>query len=366
MQDIANRVGVHRVTVSNVLNGKLKGLRSDALKRAEEIRRVAAELGFRPSAAARATRTGRTGLIGVVSSGTFAHSVHLPEFELGLQQAAHARGLCLVKDQLDENPDGTVTQLPRVLREDVVDGVLINYAFGTPPAVRRILERCRIPAIWINRKREQNCVHPADEGAAVEATRHLLRHGHTKVAYLAPPEAPSRPRREPHYSVADRQAGYAGAMIEAGLQPWVIREPPRSSDKGEVLGVVFRFFTAVLSASNRPTAVVCGGGGGRTLLTAAARLGIRVPEDLSVITFDNDAGIDMEIAIDRVLVPNRCMGRVVIEELCALIDDPDEPRPPVVLPFEFHITGSVARVPSTNRCGSVGPRSLQPVLEERP
>lgn len=364
MQDIADRVGVHRVTVSNVLNGKVKGLRADALRRAAEIRRVAAELGFRPSAAARATRTGRTGFIGVVSGATFANSVHLPEFELGMQESAHARGLCLVKDQLDENPDGTVTCLPRVLREDVVDGVLINYAFGTPPTVRQILERCRIPAIWINRKRDRNCVHPADEGAAYEATRHLLRHGHTKVAYLGGRQ--SHAQQEPHYSSADRQAGYAKAMIDAGLQPRVIVEPPRAGPLEVGTGELCRFFTAVLSSFDRPTAVLCGSGGGRTMLTVAARLGLRVPEDLSVITFDNHAGIDDEITVDRVLVPNRSMGRAAVEELCKLIDNPETPRPPIVLPFEFHITGTVAR-PSSNTClGRVLPQSFHPVLEERP
>lgn len=364
MQDIADRVGVHRVTVSNVLNGKLKGLRADAVKRADEIRRVAAELGFRPSAAARATRTGRTGFIGVVSGSTFANSVHFPEFELGLQEAAHARGLCLVKDQLDENPDGTVTRLPRVLREDVVDGVLINYAFGTPPAVRRILDRCRIPAIWINRKRDRNCVHPADEGAAFDATCHLLRHGHTNIAYLCAPTSSGPRDQEPHYSVADRQSGYAKAMIDAGLQPRVLAEPQRGH---HVVGAgeVFRFFTAVLSLSDRPTAVVCGSGGGRTMLTAAARLGLRVPEDLSVITFDNDAGVDHEITVDRVLVPNHPMGRAAVEELSALINEPDQSRPPVVLPFEFHITGTVTRPASANRRGRCCPRPLHHVSEER-
>jgi LacI family transcriptional regulator len=365
MQDIADRVGVHRVTVSNVLNGKLKGLRSDALKRADEIRRVAAELGFRPSAAARATRTGRTGFIGVLSGATFANSVHFPEFELGLQQAAYDRGLCLVKDRLDENPDGTVTRLPRVLREDVVDGLLINYAFGTPPAVRRVLERCRIPAIWINRKREHNCVHPADEGAAFEATCHLLRHGHTDIAYLCGEGTSVQQRQEPHYSVADRKAGYSKAMIDAGLQPRIITEPPRRGGLDVGIGELFRFFTAVLSSSDRPTAVVCGSGGGRTMLTAAARLGLRVPEDLSVITFDNNAAMDLEITVDRVLVPNQAMGRVAVSELSALIEEPDEPRPPVVIPFEFHITGSVARPTSNNRRGHVCPRSLYPLLEER-
>jgi LacI family transcriptional regulator len=347
MEDIARRVGVHRVTVSNVLNGKFKAERSDARKRAEEILRVAEELGFRPSAAAIATRTGRTNLIGILTSTIFANSVHIPEFQHGLLQGAKELGLCLVTDQFSENADGTVKSLPRLLREDMADGLLINYAFGTPAAVREVIERSKIPTLWVNRKRPNNCVHPADEEAAHDATRYMIECGHRDIAFLTDEGSKEINRQEPHYSYTDRRAGYQRAMAAAGLSPRVMEIPPSPPHKGDVHRNHFlNIFTGILRASNRPRAILCGNDTGRVMLLAAAIVGLRVPEDLSVFTFDNDAGADEKVAIDRVLVPNYPMGREAIRELNALIAEPTKPRPARKIPFEFQTPGTVARLTS--------------------
>jgi len=345
MQDIADRVGVHQATVSNVLNGKLRATRSDAARRAAEIRRVAVEMGYRPSAAARAVRTGRTGFVGMLRSPSPACSVLEPLLDAGIDEALHACGLCLVRDIVDDISEHQINDPPpRIVRENVVDGLLINYAFGTPPAVRDLLDRCRVPAIWINRKRDTNCVRPNDEGAAVEATRHLLAHGHRRIAFIPQPAYEEPAQWEQHYSVADRQSGYEQAMREAGLTPRIMELPPMSACDFLRVGHLVRSCVQWLGQPDRPSAVLCGfSGGGRTMLLAAAYAGLRVPEDLSVMTFDNDAGADEHIAVDRVLVRYRAMGCAAVSELCVLIDRPDVPRRPVVIPFEFHRTGSVAR-----------------------
>ncbi len=344
MQDIADLVGVNRATVSNVLNGRLASTRRDAAARAREIRRVAEEIGYRPSQAARATRTGRTGFVGMICSARLSHSVHSASFNSGVDEALHQRGMCLLRDLIGDplNPDDDGAAAPRIVREDAVDGLLVNYAFGTPPLVRDLIDRCQIPALWINRKRDANCVRPNDEGAAREATRHVLSFGHRRVAFLTVRPAPAHLAEDRHYSVADRQAGYAHEMIEAGLTPRVLSLPPHHPGEYEP-GYIHRACLALLQDPDRPTAIVCGGDYGRPLVAAAWKLGLRVPEDLSVITFDNHAQADHNLAVDRVLVPYFPMGVAAVTELLALIDDPAEPRRPVVLPFEFHRTGSVSR-----------------------
>ena len=343
MQDIADRVGVHRVTVSNVLNQRLSMQRPDAARRAAEIRRVAHELGYRPNAAAKATRTGRTGIIGMIRSPRLSHSVHAPAFDAGLDEALHRRGLCLLRDIIDDPAGPEPAEAPRIVREDAVDGLLVNYAIGTPPAVRDLIDRCRIPTVWINRKRDENCVHPADEGAAREATRHLIEHGHRRITYLDSHDEADVPAADLHYSVDDRRSGYVSAVIDAGLTPDFCRLPrPRRGVYSP--GRVLEDCAALLARPDRPTAILAGGGAGRMLVAAAWKLGLRVPQDLSIITFDNDAHADREIAVDRVLVPYAPMASRAIEEVTALIDAPDTPRPPVVVPFEFHRVGTVAGV----------------------
>ena len=286
----------------------------------------------------------------MISSPRMASSVHAPEFLAGVHTALHERGLCLLCELMGEvAPDGSGSdRAPRIVRENAVDGLLVNYAFGTPAAIRDLLDRCGLPAVWINRKRDANCVRPADEGAAREATRFVLGHGHRRVMYLAPggfvAGSAAAESDEAHYSEADRRLGYASEMIDAGLKPLVRVLPPERIGR-YAPGCGVDACARVLGEPDRPTAVVCGGDLGRSLVAAAWRLGLRVPEDLSVITFDNQAHADHTVAVDRMLVPHAAMGRAAITELLALIEEPTVARSPVVLPFGFHQTGTVSGPP---------------------
>ncbi|MEO0963747.1 MAG: LacI family DNA-binding transcriptional regulator [Planctomycetota bacterium] len=346
MDDIARRVGVHRATVSNVLNGKYKAERSDAARRAAYIRRVAEEMGFRPSLAARATRTGRTGLIGMIRSVSKACAVIEPEFDSGLDEALHARGYSLLRDLIPDD----ATEAPRIVRQNAIDGLIINHAFGTPAPIRELLDRCGLPTVWVNRKRDADCVRPNDYGAAQVATRFLLDHGHDRVAFLDPGihtsgpdiEEPESVVRDPHYSRGDRIDGYAATMADAGLKPDIVSLQRPTTLAESKAGWLLKTFVAFLRPLDRPTAVLCNADG-RTMLHAASIVGLRVPQDLSVICFDTEASADERTAVDRVLVPYRPMGMAAVAMLCDAISQPGSTQSPIVIPFEFHRTGTVAR-----------------------
>lgn len=349
MQDIAERVGVHRATVSNVLNGKYKATRSDAARRAADIKKIAAEMGFRPSLVARATRTGRTGLIGMIRSVSQACSVIEPEFDAGLDRALHARGYSLLRDLIDDD----ATDVPRIIEQKAIDGLIINYAFGTPAPIRELLDRCGLPTIWVNRKRDHDCVRPNDYGAARTATQHLLDHGHRRIAYLGTNPDPGlidRPsedqlRRDPHYSSVDRRDAFRDAVVSAGLEPRFVDLRRPASIPEVKAGWLLKAYVEFLQQPDRPTAVLSSVNG-RTLLHAAEIVGLQVPDDLSVIAFDDEASADERTAVDRVLVPYRPMGRAAVSLLCDAIASPGTPLTPIVLPFEFHRTGTVSRPPS--------------------
>ena len=298
-----------------------------------------------PSAAARATRAGRTGFIGMIRSPSMALSVHEPHFDMGLDEALHDRGYCLLRDILDEpvaDEAGVAAQPPRIVREHAIDGLIINYAFGTPAPVRRLLDRSELPTVWVNRKRDFNCVHPDDEGAAYEATCSLLGCGHRRVVFLDCPQSFGTRMLEPHYSIADRIAGYSRAMAAAGLDP-VVEQLPGMRYGVYHPGYLMEQCMGLLRKPGRPTAFICGGSLGRTLISAAIAVGLKVPNDISVMTFDNDAMADHHMACDRVLVRYRAMGHAVVEMLCKLVEEPTRTLDPIVIPFEFHRTGTVAR-----------------------
>ena len=332
--DVAREANVTQVTVSRAFSGR--GPVAEPTRR--RIMEAAERLGYRPSQAARATRAGRTGLIGMIRGAHRACSVHVPEFDAGLDAALNERGLCLVRDTIPD-ADG----LPRIVRERVVDGLIVNYVFGTPPAVREMIDRCHIPAVWINRRRDANCVRPDDEAGAYRATQHLLAHGHARVAMIDQERSlEDLAFLEPHYSVADRRAGYERAMRGAGLAPRYDLLP-RLRPHEMLPGYLAVACGTYLGQSNRPTAILCGNGQGQTLVAAAWRLGLRVPDDLSVVTINNRARSDDGIAVDRVLVPFGRIGREAVAEVEAVIAQPGRARPPVVIPLDFQRTGSVAR-----------------------
>ena len=335
--DVAREAKVTQVTVSRAFTGSAPV--AEGTRR--RIMEAAGRLGYRPSQAARATRAGRTGLIGMIRGAHRACSVHAPEFDAGLDAALNERGLCLVRDTIPDGTDGD--GLPRIVRERVVDGLVVNYAFGTPPAVREMIDRCRIPAVWINRRRDADCVRPDDEAAAYRATRHLLAHGHARVAMIDQERSlEDLAFGEPHYSAADRRAGYERAMRGAGLAPRYDLLP--ALRPGEYLpGHLAVACGTYLDRADRPTAVLCGNAQGQTLVAAAWRLGLRVPGDLSVVTFDNHAQADRGIAVDRVLVPFHRIGREAVAEVEAKVAHPGRDRPPVVVPLDFQRAGTVAR-----------------------
>jgi LacI family transcriptional regulator, galactose operon repressor len=347
VKDIAAEVGVNHTTVSRALTGKAQVAKATRRRILEAVERM----GYRPSTAARTVRTGRTGLIGMIQSAVGGRSVRVPLFDVSVDRALHAAGQCVVRDLIDEPADsGDEHALsPKILRERVVDGLLINYVLGTPPEIREVLERWEIPAIWINRKREHDCVRPDDEGGARKATRRLIEAGHRDIALCLARSSGAVHRIEPHYSLGDREAGYRNAMREAGLRPRVIDIAQREGTDRR--NATLRGSIALLSRPNRPTAVLCGSGSGPTMVAAAWKLGLDVPRDLSVLAFDNEETSDSHIAVDRVLIPYDEMARAAVRELLALIDDPKTPRAPVILPLAVEATGTVAPLSEPSRNG---------------
>jgi DNA-binding LacI/PurR family transcriptional regulator len=131
-------------------------------------------------------------------------------------------------------------------------------------------------------------------------------------------------------------------MRTRGLTPTRVQIHPPTDEWQRKQGWTYQACRQVLQTPDQPTAYLCNMDG-QLMFHAAASLGIRIPEQLSLFTFDNIAPSDEAVAIDRLVVPFRNLGQATISELLALINDPHTPRKPVVLPFEFQRKGTVAR-----------------------
>lgn len=334
IDDIATKAGVSKMTVSRVLNGA-SYQRPTFAKRAERIRRIADQLGYRPNAYAKVVSTGRFNAITLLLSDDYTRSPLPSRMLYGIQSAAAERGLTvnlhLVTDQqLDDEQF-----VPPSLKEWHSDGILINYQKSLHRRLPELIERYRVPAVWLNMDAAHDCVRPDDLAAGRDATRRLLDLGHRRVWHVNY----SFRKSTGHYSEAERRDGYTQAMTDAGLEPVTIDRCHST------LGDYYHSHDAwasVLGRQDRPTAFVCYGSVGLSILQhVAPRVGLRVPDDLSLVTFSSDSVFDA-LPIDTWVSPDDKVGRVAFEMLQQKIAHPDQALCRQTIPFTFAPGESVA------------------------
>jgi DNA-binding LacI/PurR family transcriptional regulator len=318
IRDIAARANVSDVTVSNVLHNKGR-FGEETRKR---VIRVAHEMGYRPNHAASAMNAGRYGAIGMLLSVSSKHSV-LEQMINGIEEGVSSARLALKFCNLPDEELTDEDHLRRLSTELAVDGLLVNYTHEFPPPMAEIIDRYAIPSVWLNVKRDHDCVHPDDFGAAALAVDEFLRLGHKRIGYLT-----YEITGHSHYSVVDRRDGYIAAAVKAGLAPDMIDYwgdlPNDARDQ--------RLMTW-LNRDDRPTAVFCESvAEANCLCVAAARLGLSVPRDLSILAVQEEGAGSVGASLDSVRLSNNRVGRLAVELLQRKIDHPEKQLPPQAVP----------------------------------
>jgi LacI family transcriptional regulator len=332
LKEVAAHAGVSHMTVSAVLNGN-RANRPIALSTREKILQAAQELGYRANGSARAIKAGRFNSLALISS-TFNHRSYLPLNLIdGIQDELAAYDMHLVLAKLPDDKLVDEGYIPKILRELMADGLIINYNVHIPQTLVEMIQRYRIPSIWLNAMQESDCIFPDDRGAGSMVTRHLLQLGHTRIAYFV--------NVTDHYSDAERYAGYENAMREAGLRPWRIVEPdPDFSSWLEQRA-------DWLKSATRPTAIVAYDTGFLLLLLqAACHLGLRVPEDLSLATFRDRKDEVPGLPLCGAVLPEKEMGQMAVRALQnKLCDDSATPMSPQRMQCGFEAGRSAAHPP---------------------
>lgn len=326
---IAEHTGLSRATVTHVLKGRgeKERIRPETQRRVLEGARL---LGYRPNASARALRAGRFGNIALIQS---LRAQYLPsELLYGLTTAIADKDLHLV---LTEVPDVVIEDeayLPHAVQDLAVDGVLINRLAGFSQPFVALIHELRIPAIFLNVQQEFDCVHPDDLTGGRIATEYLLRMRHEYIAYVG-----AQVNDKEHYSERDRRSGYESAMRAAGKSPDVYSLPPDWTSRDQMLndGRVDAA-RGLLSRVHRPTAVVAYElAEAMAVVHAAHQLGMRIPDDLSIILFHNT--IDHRYCMPFHTVSNvmEKIGTESVNMLIRKIENPDVPLEARVVPMEL-------------------------------
>lgn len=274
LKRVAVRAGVSVATAARVLQGDPKlSVRPETRAR---VVAAAAELGYRPNRVASGLRTRRTGAIAVVlpDPQNLAWSAVLRGIE---RSAAEREYVVVVADA--HGPTLDPQQLSRFVLEGRMDGLLVAFAKIDDALVAQIAGR-GLPLLPINSRSHNvdGSVTMDDETGSRLAVDHLVGLGHARVAFLAGRSDTDVGRR--------REAGYRSAMAAHGLPvdpSWVAAGDytERTAHEAglDLLGV---------PASTRPTAVFAVNLPSALGVRAAAReLGMRIPDDLSLVTMDD-------------------------------------------------------------------------------
>ena len=347
IKEIARHTGLSIPTIGNVLGQS--GGRYSAATRAR-VMKAAQELGYRPNASARAMRRGRIGCATLVLSRSHqqTHSYIPPGLLDGIDDELGRHDMHLTISRLSDEELSESSCLPKVLREYMADGMIVNYTHEIPEPMLEAIRTHRTPAVWLNAKLAEDCVYPDDYAAARSTTDRLIKLGHRRVAmlHLISPRPLAGYTFQAafgrlHYSTNDRANGYRAAMIDAGLMPRVANHD-RFVDEADQLDLC----RALLSGSDRPTAVIVYSEYDLSvLMAAAAGLGLSVPRDLTVLTFSPTEFWVAGRFVSAIEVPTAEVGRRAVRMLLKKIATPEATCPPEAVPYEAVFRETVAPPP---------------------
>ncbi|CAN5504078.1 LacI family DNA-binding transcriptional regulator [soil metagenome] len=317
LQDVASLVGVARSTVSRVLSNKADEVGISA-ELAQKIQAKARELNYIPNTSARAIRMGRFNCATLIMSTDSGRS-YLPSRLLdGIHDALAASDLHLTVAKVPDEKLNSEDYVPKILRTLMSDGLLINYTHHLPEHLVEIVEQRQLPAVWINSRQPHDSVYPNNRRGGKLATERLLKLGHKRIAYVDFCHGRTT-MADAHFSTVDRLSGYHDAMRDAGLEAWELRPEHSCTNVDEERA----FAMELMRSPNRPTAIVCYFSiFVPAILWAASKTGVRIPEDLSLITFAAEDFRDQGLAVSAYAEPHYQLGLEAVDALRAKILSP--------------------------------------------
>ncbi len=303
IKDIARAARVSHSTVSRALHSSPLVNRETA----EPIRRIVCELGYRPSAVARSLVTRKTKTIGVVV--TTIADPFIAEVVSGIEEVANDHGYSVFLANCNADPEREV-KVVHSFHERRVDGILVT-ASRVGALYMPLLSEMKVPIVLINNQHPGEFVHSVmidNVTASREATQHLIRLGHRRIAYIGDQFG--------FQSDSERFSGYRQALEAADLPflPELVAHGDGKPEGG------MRAMEKLLALAEPPTAVFC-----YNDLSALGALrviqwhGLNVPLDISIVGFD-----DLFIAsytnppLTTIRQPKQQMGRMAMEILLKL------------------------------------------------
>ncbi len=328
---ISERTGFSISTVSRVLSGKAEAARISK-STVETIQQEARRCNYKPSLLAKGLRTNKTNTIGLVIPSI--ENVYFSNLASTIIRDARSHGYTTVTVDTMENEENERNSVDSLLARNV-DGIIVTPC-GQDPAWLEEINRHTAPVVLIDRyfnSTELPYVCTDNYQGGYEATRYLLNSGHERILCI---------QGTPHsMPVRERVRGHLDALRSKGLE-----------DGARIVGDSFSIQNGyletklALNAATRPTAIFALS---NTILLGAIKAikesGLRVPDDISIITFDNNTFLDfMDPPITRMSQPVNEIGTLAVKLLIQSINEKHPVDTKLQLQPQLIVCESVANI----------------------
>jgi len=329
MVDIAEKMGVSTFTVSKALSGK-EGV-SEEMR--EEVRRVAEEMGYQVKNRTKSESVSKGMKFGILTRSKYieqGQSFYWSLYErmlYHLNAGGHIGILEFISEEIE-----TKLLLPKFIQTEIINGLILMGKFSKN--YRNMLTEAKIPFVCLDMfdaECRQDTVISDGYYGMYFVTRHLLQMGHRDIVFLG--------RVGATYSITDRYFGFCKAMQEAGLQvtPEMVL-PDR--DENDMLQI------SIEQLHHMPTAFACNcDNSAYYLMQKLQAKGYRIPDDISIVGFDNYILSEMttpkmttyEVNLDK-------MALASIQQLQQRLAEPERPWEQLIISGHFIQRDSVKKI----------------------
>lgn len=302
INDVARLAGVSKKTVSRVINSSP----FISTETREKVEAVIRDLGYRPDPQARGLAFRRSFLLGLIYNNP--NPQYVMDMQQGILDALREDGLELVVHPCDRGSPQLLADIRGFVERQRLFGVVLTPSISEDERVHEMLRELDCPYVRIASiplDGPDNMIVTHDWRGAAEAARHLADLGHRRVGFISGPAL--------FRSAHERRRGFAEGLFERGLHlgDGYDRVGAYTFDSGVACA------QALLDLPEPPTAIFCGNDEmAAGVYRVALGRGLRIPEDLSVVGFD-DSPLASRLwpPLTSVRLPIRDMGRFAAEKL---------------------------------------------------
>ena len=330
---IAEQAGVSVGTVSRVLNNK-NGVSEDVRRR---VLKVAQQMNYAPTKRyplPMVTTTHIGMLVRPLGESLMANPFYADVYH-GVEQLCSELRINLYFSSVD-SVEGQLRNLPALLDDERIGGFVLVGAMA-PSVVQQFAEVRQLPVVLIDNWYpgfKWDSIMLDNASGVLQATERLIELNHRRIVFVSGPD---------HPSVVERRAGYAETMQRHGLQLQIVYETGLGLDEGNQAA------EEIVETLPHTTAIICSNDmQAFGVMRRLAQLGCHIPEQISVIGFDDVSMATLTYPpLSTIHVDRIAFGRLAVEMLLSRVQSPGRPPVRCTMSVNFVERASIGPPPQT-------------------